>query len=140
MRIIALCIVVMFMVAGCGGTTVTPTPTPDGIVDTASELTTRVREQDFVVQKGGPFSDFLFERGGQLLRVNGYEVYVWEFPTVEEAEAARTHITGADSPLARIDFSAAPRFFQNGRMMVLFVETNRPVLNVLIALLGNPFL
>jgi hypothetical protein len=131
---------ILFMLAGCGGGEITPTPTPDGIVDTQAELTTALREMEFVVQVGGPFRDFLFEEDGQLLLVNGQQVQVWEFATVEAADEARAFITGPNSPLSRLDFSAPPRFFQSGQMVVLFVDINRSVLTALTALLGNPFL
>ncbi len=130
----------LLFLTGCGAPADRSSTTPHGIVDTAFELKTILREQGFVVQDGEPFSDFLFERGGQLLRVNGTEVWVWEFETVEDADAARRSLDGPESPLAREEFSASPRFMQNGHMIVLFVDTNRPVLNALIAVLGNPFL
>lgn len=140
LRLFAFGFILLWGLIGCQGNSATPTTTPDGMVDTAAELTAALQEMDFVVQAGGPFQDFLLEGGGQLLLVNGQQLQVWEFPTVEAADEARTFLSGADSPLATIRFTAPPRFFQKGAMVVLFVDTNRSILNALTAILGDPFL
>lgn len=140
MRMAAVILIGMTLLLGCGSSTATPTPPPDGIVDTAAELVTALQAEGFVAQHGGRFNNFLFERGGQLLLVNGQQVQVWEFATNEQADAAQDSILGDDSPLARLNFTAPPRFFQNGRMVVLFVATDPAILRTLTDILGDPFL
>lgn len=130
----------MLLLSGCGSGMEIPTPTPDAVVDTAAELITALQSNGFVAQDGGHFTNFLFERGGQLLLVNGQQVQVWEFATEAQVNEAQTLITGDDSPLARLNFTASPRFFQNGKMVVLFVATDPAILNILTTILGNPFL
>lgn len=132
-------LVVVGAIVGCRGTANSATPTPDTVINTSAELIAALQEQGMVAQDGGPFRDFLFEGGGDLLLVNGQQVQVWEFPTVEEADAARDFITGPESPMATIRWMAPPRLFQHDRMIVLFVNTDPGVLNALTLILGEPF-
>lgn len=130
----------VILLVGCGTTTDPPTPTPDAVVDTGAELITTLQAEGVVAQDGGPFSDYLFDGGGQLLLVNGQQVQVWEFATIEDADTAREFISGTESPLATIRFFQSPRFFQAGTMLVLFVNTDPAILNMLTRILGEPFL
>lgn len=136
-------LLVTVLLAGCTGSTPPPPttePSPDARVDTATDLIAALQAQGFVVEEAGMSEPFLLEKAAHLLQVNGQQVSVWEYKTVEEADGARLFLRGPNSPLALMDFIAAPRFYQNGSMIVLFVATDPAIVTALTTILGEPFL
>lgn len=137
-----LCFMVILVVVGCSGGASAPTPTAteNEIIDTTAELTEALRGQGLVVESDGVSEPFLLDRGAQLLSVNEQQVSVWEYENVDGANTARLFLTGPNSPLVAVDFIAAPRFYQSGRMIVLFVAIDPDIEMVLTKVLGQPFI
>lgn len=137
-----LCFMIILILVGCrgGASAPTPTATENDLIDNVAELTDALRGQGLTVEGAGVSEPFLLDRGAQLLQVNGQQVSVWEYENVDGANTARLFLTGPNSPLALMDFIAAPRFYQSGRMIVLFVATDADVETALTTVLGQPFL
>jgi len=137
-----LVLLLSLMVVGCSGGATAPTPavTPNALIDSAAELAEALQAQGLGVESAGMSEPFLLERGAQLLQVNGQQVSVWEYENVDGANGARLFLTGPNSPLALMDFIAAPRFYQSGSMIVLYVATDPAIENAITAVLGQPFL
>jgi hypothetical protein len=128
------------MVVGCAGGSAATPAAPTAMIDTADELMTALQAEGMKVEDAGMSEPFMLERRAHLLNVNDQQVSVWEYETVDEANNARLFLTGPNSPLALMDFIAAPRFYQSGSMIVLFVATDEAVVSTLTKVLGEPFL
>ena len=73
--------------------------------------------------------------------VNGEDVHVFEYPNSEKAvsDQAKVSKTGTPVGTTQITWVAPPRFYQKGRIIVLYVGRSDDVSRRLETVLGQPF-
>lgn len=78
---------------------------------------------------------------GQILRVNGEDVQVFEYPdpTVLQADTSQISPDGSSTSTTMITWIATPHFFSSGRLLVLYVGDNDDLLSTLEQMLGPQF-
>ena len=69
------------------------------------------------------------------LRVNGADVFVFEFASAAETDAAVARLPAI---LAVTTFPAGPHFYRGNRIIVLYVGTDSAIMSLLERLLGRP--
>lgn len=77
---------------------------------------------------------------GTLIQVNGADVQVYTYDTPEAAQAAAqqaSDVLAGNAPTT-INWTASPHFYQQGRLLVLYVGDDEAVLSLLESVLGAP--
>jgi hypothetical protein len=82
-----------------------------------------------------PPSQSLFSTQTTRITVNGAEVFVFEFATIAETDAA---VARLPSILAVTTFPVGPHFYRGNRIIVLYVGTDSAITAQLERLLGPP--
>lgn len=90
-----------------------------------------------VVEIVGPVTQPFLTVSGQIIKVNGEEVQVFEYPDAESA--AREARILSDGGTVMIMWIAPPTFYVSGRLIVITLTQDEAVLGPLNALLGMPF-
>lgn len=133
----AACLALTMIAASCGAerdsaeTATEPVASYDGLLGA-------LREQGSTVEFVGPMSQPFFAPEGRVLRVDGQEVQVFEFPGEQELEATAETISpdGSSIGTTMISWVAAPHFYKSGRLIVLYVGEEDGVVQVLETVLG----
>ena len=91
-----------------------------------------------------PDSDIIrpfFGVTGQVLTVNGNDVQVFEFPSVDaaQAEAAKVAPDGSSIGASMVNWVASPHFYSSGSLIVLYVGDDENVQFLLADSLGHQF-
>ncbi|HEY4724254.1 MAG TPA: hypothetical protein VII92_20530, partial [Anaerolineae bacterium] len=78
---------------------------------------------------------------GQIVKVNGFDVQVFEFQDEATAEttAGRVGPDGSTFETTIVNWIAPPHFFQTGRIIVLYVGQDTGLLKLLAATVGPQF-
>ena len=82
-----------------------------------------------------PPAESLFSTQTTRITVNGAEVFVFEFASVAETDAA---VARLPSILAVTTFPVGPHFYRGNRIIVLYVGTDTSITSLLERLLGPP--
>ena len=146
---------VALSMSGCTNTAPTPTlvsasPTVTLSSGTASHGNPIGGQVEFVdalhaagatVEPSEPVSQPFFTPEGNILKVNGADVQVFEYETAEtmEAEAAQVAPDGGSTATTMITWVDTPHFYKAGRIIVLYVGNDETVLSLLEQVLGSQF-
>jgi hypothetical protein len=93
------------------------------------------------VEIGEPVSQVFFSVAGNILKVNGADVQVFEYESAEEMEneASQVSSDGGSIGTSMVTWIDAPHFYKAGRIIVLYVGSDASVLDLLEAALGPQF-
>ena len=82
-----------------------------------------------------------FSVTGQVFKVNGEDVQVFEYSNqvTAEAEAAVVSADGSSIGTSLPFWVAPPHFYKTGRIIVLYIGENTEVIDVLVSVLGAQF-
>lgn len=109
-------------------------------------LVSALRDAGHTVDEVGPTQGSMFSGDGHIIKLDGQEVQIFQYPTPAdtEAEAARIssdggQFTGANGVVASVDWMDVPHFFKNGLVMVVYVGRDTATTGALEAVLGPQF-
>jgi hypothetical protein len=104
-----------------------------GIVDA-------LNENGASVQPAGQIQEPFFGNPALAFTVNGENVQIFEFATVEQREAAAATISGNGFIIgtAMVDWIGTPFFYASERVIVLYVGSNPEMVELLTGILGAP--
>jgi membrane-associated protease RseP (regulator of RpoE activity) len=93
------------------------------------------------VALGSTLQQSFFSVEARILKVNGEEVQVFEYPyaSTANAQAARVSNTGSTIGTSMISWVNTPHFFKKGGLIVLYVGKNQSILDALKKTLGEQF-
>ncbi len=93
------------------------------------------------VQMGGTLQQSFFSVEARILKVNGEDVQVFEYPyaSTADAQAARVSSTGSTVGTSMISWVNTPHFFKKSGLIVLYVGKNQSILDALKKTLGEQF-
>lgn len=133
--LVSLLMVVMLF-AACAPKEETPS---DG-VDLGS-LQEALNASGAEVELGNSVEQVFFAVKGQILKVNGADVQVFEYESAEamEAEAALVSADGGSVGTSMMMWMATPHFFKSGRALALYVGDDAAILDLLKGALGEQF-
>ena len=142
-------------IGGCTSAAPTPTqPSPSPTVTippgTAShgnpigghvEFVDALRAAGASVEPSEPVTQAFFTPEGNILKVNGEDVQVFEYESEEamESEAAQVAPDGGSIGTTRVTWVGTPHFYKAGRIIVLYVGSDPAVLDLLDQVLGSQF-
>ena len=139
-------LLVMFgmMLSACGGAPAASasnaSPEPAKVVDRAG-LITALEEAGATVEMGEPLSQPFLSVAGNIIRVNGADVQVFEYESVEKMELESSQIApdGSSNATTMISWIDTPHFYKSGRIIALYVGSDDAILSILESALGAPF-
>ncbi len=93
------------------------------------------------IKIGGGVSQPFFTPQGQIVKLHGEDVQVFEYGSEEEAinEGKLVSADGSSVGTTMITWVDTPHFFQAGRIIALYVGKDPQVIEILNELLGNQF-
>ena len=139
---IAVVLLATIFVAGCRSGPAGPSDVSHGgpVVDYVS-LVDSLRAAGAAVDASGTVSQPFLAPLGQVLTVDGKDVQAFEFPSVEEADtvAATVSADGSSIGTSIVAWVAPPHFYMAGRLIVIYVGSDRDVIDALEAAMGSQF-
>jgi hypothetical protein len=114
-------------------------------------LVERLRAAGATVELAGDTSAYpLLTPSGQMIQLNGERVQVFEYSSTLDAQVEAAQVSPDGTTRERqdadgsgtsvvVDFVSPPRWYQAGRIIVLYVEMNSEVVTLLERELGAPF-
>lgn len=119
----------------------TPLVSHGGPVTDYVSLIDQLRAAGATVESAGAVSQPFFSVKGQVIKVNGEDVQVFEYAdaATAEAEAATVSPDGGSTGTSMITWVAAPHFYKTGKLIVLYVGNNQTTLVALETALGPQF-
>lgn len=114
---------------------------PSGAVEDQASLVDALRAAGADVEPGDPVEQAFFSVTGQILKVNGADVQVFEYESAEAMGTEATQISedGGSIGTNMVTWVAAPHFFRSGRLLVLYVGDDAAILGLLNGALGEQF-
>ena len=127
--------------AGCSSGPAGSSESPGGSVNDYTSLVANLRAAGAVVDASGVVSQSFFAPQGRVLTVNGGEVQVFEFSSLEESSAAAGTVSADGSSIgtSMVGWTAPPHFHGAGRLIVVYVGSDGAVINALQAAMGAQF-
>lgn len=145
---IIVMLIITYLAAACSPAPVIAirhTPTPmvshgSQVTDYAS-LLDELRRVGAAVEPNGTVEQTFFSVKGQILAVNGQEVQVFEYASVEEADAQAALVSPAGSSIGtnQVSWVDTPNLFKAGRLIVLYIGSDGVTLDHLSQVLGLQF-
>jgi len=148
-RIVFYSMALLFIALSACGPALTPAITPEPSTTPASQgegfesyeqLVGALRDAGATVEPVGEVVQPFFAVPAQMIEVNGAEVQVFEYPDT----AARQEDSYLISPdgytigTSQITWVDRPHFWAPGRLIVLYVGSDRSILGLLSSILGEP--
>jgi hypothetical protein len=140
-----LLLVISIMMSGCGGNasaTISPTSTTEvkGVEDQAS-LIAALQEAGATVEVGDPITQPFFTPEGNVIKVNGSDVQVFEYESSEamESEASQVAPDGGSIGTSMVNWMDTPHFYKAGRIIALYVGSDEAILSLLEKAIGPQF-
>jgi hypothetical protein len=112
-----------------------------GEVEDQTSLIDALRVGGAKVELGDTVEQGFFTVAGQILKVNGKDVQVFEYESTEKMEADATQVApdGGSIGTSMVTWVEPPHFFKSGRMLVLYVGEDKEVIDLLKGALGEQF-
>jgi hypothetical protein len=106
-----------------------------------SMLIERLRAGGAKVEPAGKVDQSFFSVAGRVVKVHGEDVQVFQYPNAGavESEAARVSQDGRSVGTTKPHWIGPPHFYQQGRLLVLYVGDEDKVIKALVAALGRQF-
>ena len=141
MKRVLLYLVLGLFAAGTGACGAPDVSAPTGPVEDIAGLVARLQAQGATVEAVGDLTQPFFSVDGRVLRANGQEVQVFEYPNAAAAgsEAAQVLSDGSVIGTTMVDWVAPPHFYRSGKLLVIYVGQDAATLDLLEQILGEQF-
>ncbi len=119
----------------------TPVASNSGPVEDQASLIDALRAAGANVEPGEAVEQVFFSVSGQILKVNGADVQIFEYESAAamETDAAQVAPDGGSIGTSMVTWIATPHFYKSGRLIVLYVGDDTVVLDLLKSVLGGQF-
>jgi hypothetical protein len=126
------------LLAACGGE---ETVSHGETVTDYISLVDALRAEGATVEPAGAVSQPFFSVEGQLIRVDGQDVQVFEYQDEETAQSQAELVSpdGTSVGTSMMTWVEPPHFYQKGSLIVLYVGSSEEVRSALEAVLGPQF-
>jgi hypothetical protein len=139
-------LVFAFAVSACASAAAATSPTegaslqPAAVKDQAS-LVAALRTAGATVEAGESITQDFFSPEGSIIKVNGADVQVYEYESTEamENEASQVAPDGGSVGTSMMMWMDTPHFYKAGRIIALYIGSDKTILDVLEQVLGPQF-
>ena len=135
--------ILLFALTACGSVQAanapeSPVVSSGGTVEDVTSLIEALRAE---IKLSGTVEQEFFSVTGQIIKIGGVDVQVFEYETAEamEAEASLIASDGGTVGTSMITWVDTPHFYKLGRLIVLYVGSDEAVLSFLEQTLGEQF-
>ena len=141
LSLISILLSLALSIAACSGQPAAAAGPEAGSVEDYASLVEALRVAGATVEPGDSIEQIFFAAMGQIIKVNGVDVQVFEYETAEamEADAAPVAPDGGSIGTNMVTWVAAPHFYKAGRILVLHVGEDEAILDLLEGVLGPQF-
>ena|ERR1700694_4068909 len=129
------------------------TPEPNGMQQKAmgyNELVVQLKAAGATVVPGSNVTQPFMTVEGRTLTVNGEQLQVFEYASVQDANAQASTISPDGTKFTTVsssgqhgasivDWVKPPHLYTSGRVIVIYTGTSNPVMNLLVKILGKQF-
>jgi hypothetical protein len=142
--ILLLMLILSTVSAGCAAQDVAGAPVDSteitGIAD-LDGLRDALQSAGVEVELGDPVQQAFFSVPGQIIKVDGADVQVFEYATEQAlgTEASQVSKDGSSIGTSMVTWMAPPHFYRSGRLLVLYVGEEDAVIDLLESVLGPQF-
>lgn len=93
------------------------------------------------VEFGDTVDQAFFSVPGQIIKVDGTDVQVFEYATAQDmgTEASQVTEDGSSIGTSMVSWMAPPHFYRSGRLLVLYVGEDQAVIDLLESVIGPQF-
>ena len=144
------CFVLLALLAtACGGKAAAaeagsdtdPIASNPAVVEDLASLVDALDAAGATVEQAESVEQVFFSVPGQIIRVNGADVQVFEYEAAEamKTDAAQVSADGGSIGTSMITWVATPHFYQAGRILVLYIGDDQAILDLLEGILGPQF-
>jgi len=131
-------------VIGCGkGATTVPTtaPTESLVVEDQASLVAVLQTAGATLEVGDLITQAFFSPEGNMIKVNGADVQVFEYESAEamENEASQVAPDGGSIGTSMVTWVDTPHFYKAGRIIVLYIGSDQTILGLLEKVMGPQF-
>ena len=143
-----LALLTLFATA-CGGKAAAAEAEPDAgpvaskpvAVEDFASLVDALSADGATVEQGIPIEQIFFTVPGQIVKVNGADVQVFEYETAEAMEADTVQVSddGGSIGTSMVTWVATPHFYKAGLILVLYIGDDQAILDLLEGALGPRF-
>jgi hypothetical protein len=129
------------LLAACSPATAEPSLPETGLeIGGYGEVVAALRSLDAELEEDGQVDEPLFDVNTHLLRINGQEVQIFEFPDEAARQAAAETISPTAATIGTVipEWVDTPHFWSRGRVIVLYVGQDQPTVDLLTSVLGQP--
>ncbi len=125
------------LAAACAGNSA-PGGSPGEMVGSYDQLVDALRSNGSTVDAAGAVSQPFFGPEGQVIRLDGQEVQVFEFATEGDAASAAETISpdGGSVGTSMVSWISVPHFYHAGKLVVLYVGEEESVIAALEGVFG----
>ncbi|HEX2991240.1 MAG TPA: hypothetical protein VHO49_11210 [Anaerolineales bacterium] len=130
--------------AGCATQGVSGSPvdtTPSGEVQELEGLVEALQAEGAEVELGDAIEQPFLSVPGQIVKVNGADVQVFEYASAEDLglEASQVSEDGSSIGTSIVSWMAPPHFHRSGRLLVLYVGEDQAIIELLESVVGPQF-
>ena len=135
---------VLLSLSACGGAPTASasnaSPEPAAVEEQAS-LIAALEATGATVETGEPISQPFFSAEGNIIKVNGADVQVFEYENAEKMELESSQIApdGNSNATTMISWIDTPHFYKTGRIIALYIGSDEAVLSLLEKTMGAQF-
>jgi hypothetical protein len=106
-----------------------------------ASLVDSLRAKNVEVEIGDAVEQAFFTVKGQIIKINGVDVQIFEYEAAKnmEADAAQISTDGGSIGTSMVSWVATPHFFKSGRILILYVGDDNAVYDLLKGVLGEQF-
>ena len=144
-HILLVLLLMSTLIVGACGSNATATPIaessePSAVEDQAS-LIAALETAGATVEVGDSVEQAFFSPVGQIIKVNGADVQVFEYESAEaiESEASQVAPDGGSIGTSMVTWMDTPHFYKAGRIIVLYVGSDETIIDVLENAIGSQF-
>ena len=141
-RILSILLLVLASAITACGTSATPSPAPESLpVQAEADLINALQTSGATVETGDSITQPFFTPAGHTVKVNGADLQIFEYENAEamEKEASQVAPDGGSIGSSMVNWIDTPHFYETGRIIVLYVGSDKTVLEMLNKVIGPPF-
>lgn len=147
LSLISSLLLIALFLSACGAPPATPSAEADpimshgGPVEDYVSLIDSLRGAGATVEPGDEVEQAFFTVKGQIIKVNGADVQVFEYESAEamEDDAVQVAPDGGSIGTSMVMWVEAPHFYKAGRILVLHLGEDQTILDLLEGALGPQF-
>jgi hypothetical protein len=136
-----LLLVFAYILSACGQNSISGPSKEPFVVEDQASLLAALQSEGATVETAETTTQDFFSVKGQIVRVNGTDIQVFEYENAEamENDASQVAPDGGSIGTSMVTWMDAPHFYQAGKLIVLYLGNDQSIRDLLNKVLGPQF-